>query len=408
MGSSRSSTPDLPAQGRAVIDGLLQQSEDVAERAGLLAEALHGLWSAAPVCAALLRDKSNRHVAACDVSGQRRPEWAESLSVVMRESNAEGLSLPPALDVAAGVVARVPLLLEATDYGTLIVALPRRTSRSAADEARTALTACANHLALRLHLESLERAGRSLREEWKELTWLANVGELTSVVAHEINNYLNVVGLNVAVLEHKLPEENRPELREVRRQGAAINVLVKQLQQYRRDRPAELRRLDFNRIVHEAAEELGHGQTKHTWCVVIQETGAETAGQDQGIVPLRLDLMPGLPSVEAVPSDLRRLVSFLLGNAGAAAAMVGGEVTARTEVAAGNVVLTIADAGPPVSAEALARFFEAGHAGREGTNSLELAACKSIVRRLKGTIQAEARPEGGVAMTVAIPMAAPG
>jgi signal transduction histidine kinase len=325
------------------------------------------------------------------------------LLATLEQSVGENVKLPALLGVAAGPVIREAVRFNDGDYGALLVALPKKVSRTAVSEGQAVLTACADRLAARLHLEARERASRFLEVERAELTWLANIGELANVLAHEFNNFLNVVLLHVAVLEQVVPEDHRRELTEVRRQGAAITALVKRLQQYRRDRPDGPRPLDFNRIVHEAAEEVGREQAKQTWRVVVQEAGAELAGPGQGIVPLRLDLAPDLPPVEAVPTDLRRLVAFLLSNAAAAAAVVGGSVTVRTAAAEKAIRLTVTDQGLSVGAEELGKLFEATSIGREGTRELELAACKSLARRLHGKIQAESGPEGGVEMTLELP-----
>jgi len=86
--------------------------------------------------------------------------------------------------------------------------------------------------------------------------------------------------------------------------------------------------------------------------------------------------------------------------AAGAAAGQGGQIAVQTTCAAGKVVLKVEDAGPPVSQEQLAHLFEPSAAGRDGTSSLELAACKTITRRFAGTIRAEASREGGVTFVV--------
>jgi signal transduction histidine kinase len=101
-----------------------------------------------------------------------------------------------------------------------------------------------------------------------------------------------------------------------------------------------------------------------------------------------------------------RLCTFLLTNA-AAVAPDGGGVTVRTESAGEWVLLRIEDSGPVVAPELLPHLFEPAGAGREGTNRLEMAACRTIVRRLQGRIHAENRRTEGVTVVVDLP-AAPG
>ncbi len=75
----------------------------------------------------------------------------------------------------------------------------------------------------------------------------------------------------------------------------------------------------------------------------------------------------------------------------------------RTAALPGQVVLTVEDGGGDVDPERLNQLFEPCAPGREGTNGLEMAACKTIVRRLQGRIQADPRPGGGVTVTVELP-----
>jgi signal transduction histidine kinase len=65
------------------------------------------------------------------------------------------------------------------------------------------------------------------------------------------------------------------------------------------------------------------------------------------------------------------------------------------------------DNGPGVAPELLPRLFEPEVVGRPGTQGLELAACKGLVRRLHGKIQADNLPGGGVAIVVELPVKTP-
>ena len=118
---------------------------------------------------------------------------------------------------------------------------------------------------------------------------------------------------------------------------------------------------------------------------------------------MRLDLDPRLAPVSGTAADLQRLVRFLVTNAAAAITSAPGRVTVRTEAVEGKVLLHVEDNGPPVEPARLAEFFEPTVTLREGANRLELATCKTLAhRRLQGAIQAENRPEGGVAVTVTL------
>jgi signal transduction histidine kinase len=67
--------------------------------------------------------------------------------------------------------------------------------------------------------------------------------------------------------------------------------------------------------------------------------------------------------------------------------------------------VVIEDRGPSIPQEDLFKIFDPGREQREGMCSLELSACRSIVRRLSGSIEPSTPPDGGLAMTVTLPPA---
>lgn len=231
-----------------------------------------------------------------------------------------------------------------------------------------------------------------------ELNRLANVGQLAGPLAHEFNNFLNLLLLNVAVLEKQIPERFRPDLVEVRRQGNEFARLVKEFQRLRHHRPGGFAPAELAPLVRAAVEGLiapdGEGPQR----------AALRLGDGGEGVSLNLQMESGLPAVALSPAEFTHLVTYLVKNAAAAADRPGGKVGLRMSAADGTVHLRVEDNGPGVSPDLLGRLFEASTAGRPGTSGLELAACRSIARRLNGTIKAENLPGGGLAVAVSFPV----
>jgi signal transduction histidine kinase len=240
-----------------------------------------------------------------------------------------------------------------------------------------------------------EREFEEVRAALAENMTLGDVAECASPVAHEVNNFLNSLLLHMAVLEMQIPPHQREGLEQIRREGKDLAALVQQWQNYRR-RPAGGSVTDLNQMAWAAVHQLAAA----TAGPVLRR---EEEGSGKGPA-VRQDLHEGPLRVLGTSTELQRLCAFLLRNA-AAVTPPGGTVTVRTRSAEGKVVLSIEDAGPAVAPEQLGELFIPYPARREGTNSLELAACKSLVRRLWGTIAAQNRPEGGVVVTVELPAA---
>ena len=78
-------------------------------------------------------------------------------------------------------------------------------------------------------------------------------------------------------------------------------------------------------------------------------------------------------------------------------------VAVRTEAVGNAVVLRVEDGGPGLPPEKLPRMFEPLGESRAGTNRLELAACRTLVRRFQGKIFAENRATGGLVLVVELP-----
>ncbi len=212
----------------------------------------------------------------------------------------------------------------------------------------------------------------------------ADVSELMLPVLHEINNFLNTLMLQAALLEQRDPVSSRDWCAEVRRQTKNITALVQHLQQYkRRPRPAATP-VDLNRLV--------------------RETVAEVNEEHSTPARVNLELAPDLPLLPKSTTDLKRLCRFLLTNAIRAVGPAGGTIIVRTRMAADAIQLSFEDSGPSLAADLLPHFFDPMFASRDGTDRLELAACKSLARRLQAKTEVTNGIKQGVIVSVDIPV----
>jgi signal transduction histidine kinase len=416
-------------RSREKIDDILQQADSPELRSPRLAEMLRSIWPSSPLCACLLAGKNALHFCVLDESGNPRPEWDEPLRAALNQRGkgsarkpADVVKLPQALKlpgyslISQGIAFRPPLVPNPEfgnegagghRWGVLALAVPKNASSETLAIVRMFLAVCGEQLAACLHTEAQEHVLQVLQRELEGQSWLANTGELSSPLAHEFNNFLNIVLLHVALLEAEIPEKLRPELMELRRQGAGMTSLVKQFQQYRRRLQPVQNQIDVNCVVLDTVRALAGRQSEPNGGLLIKlppSSRIESAGLGRpAAVPLNLALAPILPAVLGSAADLRRLCTFLLLNAATAAGPVDGSITVRTEPSGSNVLLRVEDTGPSVPAEFLPQLFEPTTAGRAGTNSLELAACETLVRRLQGKIRCENRAEGGVVVLVGLP-----
>jgi signal transduction histidine kinase len=413
------------------IDGIIRQTDKVELRVPQLAAMLRDFWPSSPLYACLLQAGTGYSCGVLDQSGQRRDAWAELLRPCLKRmaeiESKQTVSgkLPPPLKLAGySLIGRAVAGTSEPDaparetlagasgserygWGVLALAVPKNAGPETLAEVGTLLAVSSEQLALRLQAEALEQRLGALQLELEGQSALASAGELAGPLTHEFNNFLNIVLLHVALLETEIAEKLRSELIELRRQGAGMTGLVKQFQHYRRRLHLVPLPADVNHLVQEAVTALAGSPPDRAQGLVIKlppSSRIEITGLSRpASVPLDLALADDLPLIMGSPADIKRLCTFLLTNAAAAAGSVGGSVLLRTDFTDSHVFLRVEDTGPSVSPDLLHQIFEPTTAGRPGTNSLELAACDTLVRRLQGRIRSENRPEGGVVVTVELP-----
>jgi signal transduction histidine kinase len=319
-------------------------------------------------------------VAVLDEAGGERAGWAPLLEPLLTRADKdreETVDLPPALGLSGHRLLVQDISGRGRSHGVLAVAVPHASSERSRS-LRTTLAVWGRELALRLEVEALE-------EERAEEARYAVSGELGAALSHEINNFLNALLLQLAVLQQEGPPELRSEFEEIRKQAAGIVTMTRQFRQSRAGRDPGQERVDLNALAADVLRSLDEAQAAPP-----RAYGIET----------RLDPATPLPAVLCSATELRHLLRLLLKNAAAVMSPGQGVIRVRTVLSGDHVQLLVEDDGPAVSPELLPKLFEPTVVCREGVNSLELAACRSIARRGKGKIEAENRPGGGVRFVV--------
>jgi signal transduction histidine kinase len=202
----------------------------------------------------------------------------------------------------------------------------------------------------------------------------ASLSDLTALVSHEFNNYLNGIFLRLALLEQEFPEA-KDQLRVIRSLGDEAAALIRRLQQANRPTIPPPEPVDVNRLIREVLNSM------------------------QSVTPapsVEARLATDAPLARASPEDFRRLMSLLLAHCVQAVSGIGGVIDIRTERAGPKVIVEIGDTGAAIPEELLPRAFDPFVAAREGTDDTALGICRMLVRRLHGEIRAANRSTGGV------------
>jgi signal transduction histidine kinase len=223
------------------------------------------------------------------------------------------------------------------------------------------------------------------------------VGDPARLAAHEIRSHLGLLSGYISLLQEgalgSLPEAAAPVLREMDGRSQAISRLLDDLLEDARFQDGRLHLslefADLRQLVGQGAGEARAGLTaKH-----------------------RLDVsLPEQPLVAQVdPGRVRTILRNLLDNA-VKYSPAGGSISCRLDAAGDQAVITVADDGigiAPADAERIFRRFgrarPAAGAAIPGVG-LGLYICRTLARLHGGDIKVRAKPEGGSAFLVSLPL----
>ena len=123
---------------------------------------------------------------------------------------------------------------------------------------------------------------------------------------------------------------------------------------------------------------------------------------------VRVDLPPGLPAVMADPSLMERVIANLTSNA-LRYSPTGTPPLLTARARGGQVELRVADRGPgvlPADRDTMfAPFRRLGDPGPATGVGLGLAVARGLTEAMRGTLEPEETPGGGLTMTISVPAA---
>jgi signal transduction histidine kinase len=217
--------------------------------------------------------------------------------------------------------------------------------------------------------------------------------EVARRLAHEIKNPLTPIAMSVETLRDA-HEKRRADFGEIFDEGTrAIGEEVRRLKRIV-DEFSRFARLPAPARAEVAPEELVSA--------VLALFPAPPAG-----VAIERDVEPALPPVWADRDQALQILLNLVRNA-LEAMPGGGRLTISARRAEGGVAFRVADTGPGIASEDLARVFEPYFTTKEGGTGLGLAIAHRIAEEHGGTLEASSAPGGGAAFVLLLPERAPG
>ena len=234
-------------------------------------------------------------------------------------------------------------------------------------------------------------AGRRQRDELTHMARVAALGELTSALAHELNQPLATIHTNAQATRRRLAAGPAPgDLDEVFGDIAAAAAraadLIRRLRNLLRRRQLEKIPLDVNEMLRD-----------------VQSLLVTEAKRHRSRVSCHLAEL--LPRVAGDAVQLQQVVLNLARNAAeAVAGGAGGDVVVRSaDLGDGYVTVSVEDSGPPIDDAALAAMFTPFHTTKPEGLGMGLAISRSIVEAHGGRLWAERRGDRGMAVRFNVP-----
>jgi two-component system sensor histidine kinase DctS len=238
-----------------------------------------------------------------------------------------------------------------------------------------------------------EEMYRQQQEKFQFTARLVTMGEMASMLAHEMNQPLSAISsyatgsLNLISGNKNSGNDVTEILRKIVAQAQRAGQVVRRVHEFVRRR--------------EPQQELSHLNT-----VVEDAAGLMDAVARQQGVRVQLDLAPNLPAVQADKVMIEQLLLNLMRNgmdAMAESPLDQRVLIVSTTAHEQGVRVTVADRGAGISQEVAAHLYEPFFSTKQQGMGMGLSICRSIAELHHGRLWFEPRPDGGTLFHIWLP-----
>lgn len=216
---------------------------------------------------------------------------------------------------------------------------------------------------------------KKMRENLYLTDRLASIGELTSGLAHELNNPLtSVIGFADLILQEEIPDSIREDLVLLNKEANRMGQVIRNMLTFARKQPKTKTNLDINEVIQKVLEIRAFEHRNNNIKVSTQ-------------------LTKELPLIIGDYFQLQQVVLNIIINAEyfMNEAYKGGTLEIETEKTEDGIRLSISDNGPGIAKENLSHIFDPFFTTKpvgKGTG-LGLSICYGIIQEHNGNIYVE-------------------
>ncbi len=235
------------------------------------------------------------------------------------------------------------------------------------------------------------RSARKLSARARGYEHLAEIGQLTGGLVHEIKNPLSTINVNLKLLSEDLARSDDEthrrllnRLGSVREETDRVRGILDDFLRFAGHYELDLAVVDIRRLINEVAEFFGPQ---------VEAAGAV--------------MRTALPELEvrckADAKLIKQAVLNLMLNA-VDAMKDGGELLLKLSTHRGRAIIEVIDTGPGIAPEELNRIFQVYYSTKGHGSGLGLPTTRRIVREHNGTIRVDSEPGKGTRFTIALPL----
>lgn len=228
------------------------------------------------------------------------------------------------------------------------------------------------------------------------------VGQLAGGLAHDFNNILMLISVNVeALLDQEVPARTRERLEQIEKSASRAAELTQQLLAYSRRQPLQPRLTDLNELVFATSKLLGRTLGEHIeieailaddlWITNVDRTQLETS-----LVNLSLNARDAMPGGGQLLIETRNVI------------LDQDYVSQNPDVAVGAyAMLAVTDTGTGIPPDALEKVFEPFFTTKEvgrGTG-LGLSMVYGFIKQSNGHIKVYSELNRGTSIKMYLPRA---
>jgi PAS domain S-box-containing protein len=234
----------------------------------------------------------------------------------------------------------------------------------------------------------LQATVRDLSESKKmeEVRRLAQLGELVSSIAHEVNNPLMIISGNAQLcqMEDLKNDSVKENLKMIVDQCERAKSIIHRMLVFSRPGKGQIKEMDINENLEFVTELVEHQYSLAN-------------------VRIIRDFSASLPKVRADEKQMQEVFLNLIRNA-AEAMPDGGTLTLTTALEDGFVRLEFIDTGAGMSGEVMDKIFYPFFSTKELGVGLGLSVSQSIIKIHGGEIKFKSKPGEGTVATVLLPI----